>query len=87
MGLHQLRIRLARWGSCAVSGMLSGHGPTALGVAINWPDQIWDDGGLLVDTGGAGQLDMLATQLFTFAAGPPGKRRDFQRNTVLVDRL
>jgi len=41
--------------------------PTPLGVAINSADEIWDDGGLLVDTTVQGQLDMLATQLLTFA--------------------
>jgi FMN reductase len=41
--------------------------PTPLGVAINSADQIWDDGGLLVDATVQGQLEMLATQLLTFA--------------------
>src|SRR4029077_11461512 len=41
--------------------------PTPLGVAITSADQIWDDGGLLVDTTVQGHLDMLATQLLTFA--------------------
>jgi FMN reductase len=36
-------------------------------VAINSADQIWDDGGLLVDATVQGQLEMLATQLLTFA--------------------
>jgi FMN reductase len=41
--------------------------PTPLGVAINSADQIWDSAGQLVDTTVQGQLDMLATQLLTFA--------------------
>ena len=41
--------------------------PTPLGVAINSADQIWDDAGKLVDTGVQNQLDLLATQLLTFA--------------------
>ena len=41
--------------------------PTPLGVAINSADEIWDGAGLLTDTGVQGQLDLLATQLVTFA--------------------
>jgi len=41
--------------------------PTPLGVAINSADQIWDDAGRLADTAVQDQLDMLATQLLTFA--------------------
>ena len=41
--------------------------PTPLGVAINSADQIWDDAGRLADGGVQNQLDLLATQLLTFA--------------------
>src|SRR6476659_5051799 len=41
--------------------------PTPLGVAINSADEIWDGAGLLTDTGVQGNLDLLATQLLTFA--------------------
>ncbi len=41
--------------------------PTPLGVAINSADQIWDNAGRLADTAVRGQLDLLATQLLTFA--------------------
>jgi FMN reductase len=41
--------------------------PTPLGVAINSADEIWDEGGALVDTTVQGQLDMLATQLLAGA--------------------
>jgi FMN reductase len=41
--------------------------PTPLGVAINSADQIWDEGGALVDVTVQGQLDMLATQLLAGA--------------------
>jgi FMN reductase len=41
--------------------------PTPLGVAINSADEIWDEGGALVDTTVAGQLNMLATQLLAGA--------------------
>jgi FMN reductase len=38
-----------------------------LGVAINSADEIWDAAGQLADAGIQGQLDLLATQLLTFA--------------------
>ena len=41
--------------------------PTPLGVAINSADEIWDGAGQLIDTAVQGQLEMLATQLLTFA--------------------
>jgi FMN reductase len=41
--------------------------PTPLGVAINSADQIWDEAGQLADTAVQNQLDLLATQLLTFA--------------------
>ena len=41
--------------------------PTPLGVAINSADQIWDTAGQLADTAVQGQLDLLATQVLTFA--------------------
>jgi FMN reductase len=41
--------------------------PTPLGVAINSADQIWDETGELVDMTVANQLDLLASQLLTFA--------------------
>jgi FMN reductase len=41
--------------------------PTPLGVAINSADEIWDGAGRLADTTVQSQLDLLATQLLTFA--------------------
>jgi FMN reductase len=41
--------------------------PTPLGVAINSADRIWDEAGELVDGTVSDQLDMLATQVLTFA--------------------
>ena len=42
--------------------------PTPLGVAINSADKIWDDAGELTDASVCDQLDMLATQVLTFAS-------------------
>jgi FMN reductase len=41
--------------------------PTPLGVAINSADEIWDVAGELSDDTVRSQLDLLATQLLTFA--------------------
>jgi FMN reductase len=41
--------------------------PTPLGVAINSAEQIWDAKGELADSGVQTQLELLATQLLTFA--------------------
>jgi FMN reductase len=41
--------------------------PTPLGVAINSADEIWDDAGRLADATVENQLELLATQLLTFA--------------------
>jgi FMN reductase len=41
--------------------------PTPLGVAINSADKIWDADGTLTDTAVCDQLDMLASQVLTFA--------------------
>ncbi|BBX30076.1 NADPH-dependent FMN reductase [Mycolicibacterium alvei] len=41
--------------------------PTPLGVAINSADKIWDESGVLTEGPVRGQLDMLASQLLTFA--------------------
>jgi FMN reductase len=41
--------------------------PTPLGVAINSADKIWGSAGELTDTSVRDQLDMLATQVLTFA--------------------
>src|SRR5215475_12814999 len=41
--------------------------PTPLGVAINSADKIFDDSGALIDDAVQGQLNMLATQVLTFA--------------------
>jgi FMN reductase len=41
--------------------------PTPLGVAINSGDKIWDEAGELADSATRNQLDLLATQLLTFA--------------------
>jgi FMN reductase len=47
--------------------------PTPLGVAINSADQICYDAGELIDVTVANQLDLLATQLLTFARSGPGQ--------------
>jgi FMN reductase len=47
--------------------------PTPLGVAINSADQIWDEAGELIDVTVANQLDLLASQLLTFARSGPGQ--------------
>ncbi len=41
--------------------------PTPIGVAINSADKIWDDAGVLIDTGVQGQLELLAVQVLTSA--------------------
>ena len=41
--------------------------PTPLGVAINSAEQIWDSAGELTDATVESQLEMLATQVLTFA--------------------
>jgi FMN reductase len=41
--------------------------PTPLGVAINSAEKVWDDTGELIDTTVRTQLDLLATQVLTFA--------------------
>lgn len=41
--------------------------PTPLGVAINSAEHIWDEGGHLLSEAIKTQLDMLATQVLTFA--------------------
>jgi FMN reductase len=41
--------------------------PTPLGVAINSADEIWDSQGRVADATVRNQLDMLATQVLTFA--------------------
>jgi FMN reductase len=71
VGLHQLRLWLAA--AVGTLGQLRsiGHAlrawPTPLGVAINSADEIWEPSGELADPAVRGQLDMLATQLLTFA--------------------
>ncbi|MGV0837762.1 NADPH-dependent FMN reductase [Mycolicibacterium thermoresistibile] len=45
--------------------------PTPLGVAINSADKVWDDAGELVDETVRNQLDLLASQLLTFARARP----------------
>jgi FMN reductase len=47
--------------------------PTPFGVAINSADQIWDEAGELIAVSVANQLDLLATQLLTFARSGPGQ--------------
>jgi FMN reductase len=47
--------------------------PTPLGVAINSADQIWDETGELIDATVASQLEMLASQLLTFARSAAGQ--------------
>lgn len=46
--------------------------PTPLGVAINSADQIWDETGGLADAAVRAQLDLLASQVLTFARSAPG---------------
>ncbi|MBB5915466.1 FMN reductase [Nocardia transvalensis] len=45
--------------------------PTPLGVAINSAESVWDAEGRLIDDTVAAQLDMLATQVLTFAGARP----------------
>jgi FMN reductase len=47
--------------------------PTPLGVAINSADQIWNEAGELADATVMSQLDLLASQLLTFARSGPGE--------------
>ncbi len=47
--------------------------PTPLGVAINSADQIWDEAGQLTDVTVTSQLDLLASQVLTFARSAPGQ--------------
>jgi FMN reductase len=47
--------------------------PTPLGVAINSADQIWDEAGGLADAAVRARLDMLASQVLTFARPAPGQ--------------
>jgi hypothetical protein len=42
-------------------------------VAINSADQIWDEAGELSDVTVANQLELLASQLLTFARSGPGQ--------------
>jgi len=46
--------------------------PTPLGVAINSAEQIWDEAGELTDVTIKNQLELLATQVLTFARGVRG---------------
>jgi FMN reductase len=46
--------------------------PTPLGVAINSADQIWDENGELTDATIKSQLEMMATQMVTFARSAGG---------------
>ena len=48
--------------------------PTPLGVAINSADPVWDEKGELTDESIQNQLQMLATQLLTFAKSHGGAR-------------
>ena len=41
--------------------------PTPLGVPINSADPVWDESGELTDTTVRGQLEMLASQVLSFA--------------------
>lgn len=45
--------------------------PTPLGVAINSADQIWDEAGALADATVRAQLELLASQVLTFARSAP----------------
>ena len=47
--------------------------PTPLGVAINSADQIWDEAGAVADAAVRSQLDLLASQVLTFAGSAPGQ--------------
>lgn len=46
--------------------------PTPLGVAINSADQIWDENGQLIDATIKSQLELMATQVLTFAGSAGG---------------
>ena len=48
--------------------------PTPLGVAINSADPVWDETGTLSDTNVRSQLELLATQLLTFARSSGDRR-------------
>lgn len=48
--------------------------PTPLGVAINSADPVWDNDGELVDQAVQNQLQMLASQLLTFARASGARR-------------
>ena len=48
--------------------------PTPMGVAINSADKIWDESGVLVDSGVTGQLELLAVQVLTSATPIGGSR-------------
>jgi FMN reductase len=45
--------------------------PTPLGVAINSADEVWEPSGELADLTISNQLDLLASQLLTFARSAP----------------
>lgn len=47
--------------------------PTPLGVAINSADPIWDEAGALADAAVRAQLELLATQVMTFARSTAAK--------------
>ncbi|CAN5326305.1 NAD(P)H-dependent oxidoreductase [soil metagenome] len=49
--------------------------PTPLGVAINSADPVWDNTGEMVDNSVKGQLEMLASQVLTFALERRAARR------------
>lgn len=49
--------------------------PTPLGVPINSADPVWDDSGELSDPTVRGQLEMLASQVLTFATDRRAVRR------------
>ncbi|MFE6861860.1 NADPH-dependent FMN reductase [Nocardia sp. NPDC057668] len=59
---------VATLGQLRVIGHALRAWPTPLGVAINSADPIWNAEGDLIDETVSGQLEMLATQILTFAA-------------------
>ena len=75
-GQHAVGLHHCAYGWQAAVGTLGqlrviGHAlrawPTPLGVPINSADPVWDSSGELIDTTVRGQLEMLASQVLSFA--------------------
>ena len=66
---HGWQAAVGTLGQLRVIGHALRAWPTPLGVAINSADQIWDAAGELTDDAIRNQLDLLASQVLTFARG------------------